>query len=357
MRSLWCQWTCILGTLLVSNVCSLPCDAGVASASVETDGGGRGERNQEWERAAEVYRRALQADPLRAELYGRLRALAGRRQGEGFQRDLEERVRRDPRDFVSRNLLGVLYARQRLWSEALREVTAALTIQPRDVDALTNRGWVFSELKMFEAALADFTTALSLRPDYARAYAGRGGIYAEQGQYAHAIEEYTHAVRFDPRHAPHLTDLGWTYYRSGRISEARAVLERAIREDPQDRRAHSHLGWVYLKAGHGEVSQREFEAALTGDSSDAFATFGLGRAFQAQGRYRDAARAYQGAWKRSGNEIYLLALAGAYTREYLVVILVGSSLIVLVIFFALFSRARHRSPQRSRQKTGGRSPF
>lgn len=301
-----------------------------------------------FEEAAKSFRKAILLDPRRPEAYAKLREVYGRKKIEELIQELEKAKARDKDDFISRNLLGVLYAKKRLWQQAVASLQEALRIQPQDVDALTNLGWIFTELKRYEEARQKFQEALRLRPDYARAHAGLGGIYAEADRdWKAAIAEYLKALHVEPENATYLSDLAWAYYQAGQVDRAIEVFRKAIALKPDYVVAHANLGWAYLKKGEVEAAAAHFQEALNLDPNSPFARFGFAKALEALGREAEAAGEYQKAWRLSKNDLYLLYLVGIYLRRYLWTILAVSAVALLVTFSLLirgFRKAMEQGP-------------
>ncbi|MDE2180628.1 MAG: tetratricopeptide repeat protein, partial [candidate division NC10 bacterium] len=161
--------------------------------------------------AIEAFRSTLRLDPLHASVYVRLKEAYGHgRPGDQVVAELRQQADRDDTDFISWNLLGVLYAKQGRWADALAALHQAVQIQPADVDAWTNLGWLSSELKQREKAREAFRRALTLDPAYGRAHAGLAGLYAEAGSdHDKAIEEYRLALSAEPDNPDYLYDMGW----------------------------------------------------------------------------------------------------------------------------------------------------
>lgn len=345
------RWTYVLvsGMLMVGRAWGAqPAAAGPDEADHTYRVGVRLQREGRVAEAIEAFRTTLRLDPMRAVAYVRLKEAYGRwRTGDQILTELRRQADQDGTDFVSRNLLGVLYAKQGRWAEGLAALQRAVQIQPADVDAWTNLGWLSSELKQGEKAREAFGRALALDRAYGRAHAGLAGLYAEaEHDYDKALEEYRLAVSAEPNNAAYLYDMGWVYYRKGMADEALKTLTQASILSPDDPAGRAKIGWTQLQRKEFRAAVEEFERALRAQPDYTFARFGLARALQAEGNDDAAAVEYKRAWREADNDVYLLYLIKLYLHRYLgVVLLAAVSAMALTLVWLI----RYRGlPQRSR---------
>jgi tetratricopeptide (TPR) repeat protein len=188
--------------------------------------------------AIDALRACLRLDPTRSRAYDRLKEAYGHKQTiDQVVAELSNRTERDRSDFVSWNLLGVLYVKQGRWSDGMAALERAVRSEPRDVDAWTNLGWLLTELKQVGRAREAFGRALALNPGYGRAHAGMAGLHAEEGgDYDMAIDGYRLALSSEPDNPTYLYDMGWAYYRKGMTDRALEVLTRPRSSRPTIRR-------------------------------------------------------------------------------------------------------------------------
>jgi tetratricopeptide (TPR) repeat protein len=298
--------------------------------------------------AIDSLRTCLRLDPTRFQAYERLREAYGRKRTiDQVVAELRERTERDGGDFVSWNLLGVLYARQGRWSDGVAALERAVRAEPRDVDAWTNLGWLLTELKQVERAREAFGRALALNPGFGRAHAGMAGLHAEErGDYDKAIEGYRLALAAEPDNPGYLYDMGWAYYRKGMTEQALEILGRAKRLAPHDPTGLAKIGWAHFRMKDYRAAGEEFQEALRLQPSYAFARFGLARTLQAEGRNDVALAEYKRAWRESRNDLYLIYLVGLYLQRsvfvILAVVVLGMGLTLLWLF------RRRATPRASR---------
>jgi len=303
--------------------------------------------------AIEAFRACLRLDPTRTQAYARLKEAYGHgRLVDQLLAELRKRADQDSTDFVSWNLLGVLYAKQGRWSDAMTALERAVQREPRDVDAWTTLGWLSSELKQVDKAREAFRRALALDHGYGRAHAGMAGLYAEEGgDFEGAIQEYALALTAEPDNPAYLYDMGWAYYRKGMTDRALEILTRASVLSPDDAAGRAKIGWVRLRRIEYRAAIGEFQQALRLQPSYAFARFGLARALQAERRSDEAAVEYKRAWRESNNDIYLIYLLGLYLQRSLwIILLVVVSGMILTLVWLLRRRPIPQSSEPARGK-------
>jgi len=290
--------------------------------------------------AIDAFRACLRLDPTRSQTYDRLKEAYGHKQTiDQVVAELSNRTERDRGDFVSWNLLGVLYVKQGRWSDGMAALERAVLSQPRDVDAWTNLGWLLTELKQVGRAREAFGRALALNPGYGRAHAGMAGLHAEGGgDYDKAIEAYRLALSAEPDNPTYLYDMGWAYYRKGMTDRALEILTRASVLAPDDPAGRAKVGWARLRLKDYPAAIEEFQQALRQQPTYAFARFGLARALQAEGRNDSAMAEYKRAWRESRNDLYLIYVLGLYLQRSLFFILLAVALGMILTLVWLFRR-------------------
>jgi len=146
-----------------------------------------------------------------------------------------------------------------------------------------------------QAALADFDRALALDPANADALREKAAAYQALGRPAEAEALYRQAVELQPRYWGNLSHLGAFYYRQARYAEAEAAFRKVIELVPDNPRGYASLGAVLHEAGGRDpeaIAALERSMALTPTYR---AAANLGLIEFSQGRYAEAARAYEKA--------------------------------------------------------------
>ncbi len=183
---------------------------------------------------------------------------------------VQESIRIDPRDPVSRAAHGALLMQLGRPEEAVAPLElAAAMIEghvgwiERDTKRIVqvNLGWAYAAVGRNDDALRVLREAAS--DDDVSALNNLGSVLGRVGKWDEAQQVLERAHRRDPDDPNVQSNLGWVYANQGRLADAAGLLERAILEQPNEASAHGNLGWVRLRAGDNAGAARALEMALT----------------------------------------------------------------------------------------------
>jgi serine/threonine protein kinase/tetratricopeptide (TPR) repeat protein len=171
---------------------------------------------------------------------------------------------------------------------------------------LVGRGLLLVETpEKLDAARKSFEQALKFDPDYAPALAGlshvEGLTYRDLDSnpiHLQRAEEYAHrALAIDPQLAEAHIALGQTYALHFDYSRAVGEFREAVRLEPDNPLAWDLLSWSlgYEQPPDALESEKAAREAIRLQPSSAAAQYHLGRALLFQGRFQDAAVAFQAA--------------------------------------------------------------
>jgi Flp pilus assembly protein TadD len=191
----------------------------------------------QFDRAEQIYRQVLQAQP------GHVEAL---------------------------HRLGTVVFRQGRFQEAARTLRQAYTLSPqspqisRDLRAATaachnERGFALQQQNRLDEARACYLEALKVEPACVAAHGNLGNVLQLQEKLADAERSYRRVLDFAPNSAQALTDLAYLAQMQGRYDEALELCRRAIELDPQFGEAHGTLGIILLKLGKFAEGWPEYE--------------------------------------------------------------------------------------------------
>ena len=167
-----------------------------------------------------------------------------------------------PRQAFRHSTVGMVYAANDLWSEALAAFTNAIRLNPREPLAHLYAAVACQEMGNTDEArrrLWDLTTRF---PRFAPGYYRLGDTLARAGEYDQAAVAFQHLIELAPLEWRGFAGLGDCLTRQGHLAEAVKRLEKAVRLDPQARLAHHLLGQAYRRLGRAEEAKRELRLGL-----------------------------------------------------------------------------------------------
>jgi hypothetical protein len=156
----------------------------------------------------------------------------------------------------------VVFCVVRIWTRNLdgrSEVAvyeSAVRVTPRSAAMRTDLGLVYARHKLYDQAIASFQEALKIRSDDPEAYFAMGNTYIDTRLYAQAVDAFQQAIALNPRHAGAHYNLAGLYMKLGQRVKAQAQLEEALsyyREESgdQEARAWEKAFWDYFGQSRG----------------------------------------------------------------------------------------------------------
>lgn len=289
------------------------------------------------QRAAQLYRQVLDADPRHADalhLLGVVAYQAGR-PDEALSL-LKRAVAANPTNAAYHSNTGLaLQALGRL-AEAADHYRRALALRPDYAAAVGNLGTVLRLQGNLQEAEASFREAVRLAGNQAGAHANLGDVLLAQGRFHEAVAALRQAIAFDPRHAAARFGLGEALRRLGHFAEAEACSRElirvqpnfagaynslatclreqrrwpeaaaaygeALRLNPQFAEAHNNLGCVFHDLGELDQAVASFHEALRLSPTFAPASKNLGLALRDLGRLDEALVQYDRAVELSPHD-------------------------------------------------------
>ena len=178
---------------------------------------------------------------------------------------LEEAVRLDPADAVSRGQLADRYFAKQRYEEAIVQYSALVDAK-KDVElAKLGRARAYQATEQYDAAIADFDAVIEIAkegemavvdPNLAAAYYGIGTIALAQGRPKDAIEPLTNALAIQRADADVLNALGTAYLQTGDTAKAIEKLELAVRLIPVGwAEPYTNLETAYKAAGKADLAE------------------------------------------------------------------------------------------------------
>ena len=255
------------------------------------------------DRAEAALLKALQVDPNYSNAYDLLiyTYIAANKLPDASNR-VNSLLSKQPDDVRLLMLSGLIYEKMNQFTKARDAYEKLLSLQPAFEAALNNLAWLYAErLNQLDKAYDLARKARALEPGAAPIADTLGWILYKRGDYAQALallKESAAKLADSPEVQLHL---GMAFYMMGQMDGARAALHRAVdapSKFPGKQDALSRL--ALLGNGSGDPVTppiEELQSILKQQPDDVIARLLLGDAYQSQGKFADAAEAYEEAAK------------------------------------------------------------
>lgn len=136
-------------------------------------------------------------------------------------------LRVDERNASAYNRLGILYAKQQQFKEAIECFEIAQSLEP-SASSLHNVGLIYFETQNYDKAALAFEQALAMDSDHAARYIAYAKVQEKLGNNKRMIEALERAVELDPIPQT-LTILADAYENVGEVELALSLRERAAK--------------------------------------------------------------------------------------------------------------------------------
>jgi predicted O-linked N-acetylglucosamine transferase (SPINDLY family) len=248
------------------------------------------------QRAEQLYRQALQADPANAQAWYLLgaacQALGKLSEAVAYlQRSLEYR----PFHPEAYNHLGITFAQQGQLDNAVTSFRQSLQLKSANAEALHNLALVLLQQGKRDEAVASLRQAVRLRPNFAEAQHSLGAALKDQGKLDEAAANLRQALRLRPQWPEAHHNLGHTFWRQGKLAEAVASYQQAVRLKPEFAEVYNHLGLALGGLGKPDEALAHYQQAVRIKPDFAVAHNNLGNAYKEHGLLDEAIASYRRA--------------------------------------------------------------
>jgi tetratricopeptide (TPR) repeat protein len=189
----------------------------------------------DFKKAEEVWRRAVDADPMRLQGYALLAQLyvQQNRLDEAVD-NFKEMIKRDEKSVPANTMLGMLFDMQKRTKEAEEQYRKTLSFDSRAAVAANNLAWIYSSrADRLDEALQLAQVAVQQLPDEPNVNDTIGWIYYKKNLPAQAVRHLEISVEKGPQVPDNQFHLGMAYVMAGEVEKAKTTLERALKVDPK----------------------------------------------------------------------------------------------------------------------------
>jgi tetratricopeptide (TPR) repeat protein len=240
----------------------------------------------------------------------------------------QDRVKRDPQDYMSQTMLGYVYIRKARetgdfaqYDKAEAALRDALKLEKDYLGALANLALVRCARHQFKEALQLGQQLYRKNPQEPSLLLIVGDAHLELGHYAEAENAYRDMHKEDPAlqvpdRFARLAELKGNTKEALRLMQEAADAERQARVSREGGAWYeARLGEMHFNAGHPADAAKHYQAALKEFPNYYVALAGLGRVRAAEGKLDEAIELYRKAVTISPDPLVLTPLGDLYLKS------------------------------------------
>lgn len=214
----------------------------------------------EFDRAEQIYKDILQADPKQADAWNLLAGIAQQRGQHALSVEhLQKAIQLRPGQSAYHGNLGRALIALGQFEAAAKSYRRGLEIIPQDVGLLIGLGQSLAlQMKPAEAAEA-YRRAIAVQPDHADLHNHLGIALRNMGHIGEAVENLTRFAQLAPQNVAAHVNLGNSLRDQGQLDAALASYDRALKLDPNHARAHLNHALALLLKGNYAAGWAEYE--------------------------------------------------------------------------------------------------
>jgi tetratricopeptide (TPR) repeat protein len=258
-------------------------------------------RGGKLDRAAELYRQALNADPAEADALHLLGVIAHQRADHAAAIErIKQAIAINGRSAAYHSNLGVAYRSLKRTAEALAAFRRALELEPTSLGIRFNFGNALKDDLQLSEAAAQFRQVLEQDSGHGDAWTGLGDAVLGLGDFAESRRCHERALELCPRSADAHHALGLTLREEGQFTRAAEYFLKAACLCPNSIDSHLSLANAHEDLAHFRKAQTCYDRALKLKSDHSAARFNRALATLRQGDLECGWREYESRWQHNG---------------------------------------------------------
>ena len=154
------------------------------------------------------------------------------------------------------------YVQVHYWRDTITLFEHALKVAPENDIPHINLGLEFASQRKFDQALSHYNRALQLNPKYSKTYSNLGIALKMMGRLDDAITNYRRAIELEPGYTEAYNNLGNALRLQGKLDEAADCLRRALALNPDIPDINYNLGLTFQLQNKPEEAIVYFRQAI-----------------------------------------------------------------------------------------------
>ena len=257
-------------------------------------------QQQNWEKAEEQLKLAVQQNPNDAQAHFKLGAVIYARDGRFVEmnQELETALKISPtlkseidkvreQYWIKNFNAGVQPFNQGNYAQAVEKFKIATLINPNKMEGFKQLAACFLQMDSLDKAIANYEVAIRLNPEDIPSRINLAQIYYNREEYEKTIEVSQKILGIDSGNINAISKIAYSYDMLGEKEEAEKAYLDAIAAQPDNKNLYYNLGVLYANRDDSENAVEQFKKVLELDPDDVDANYNLGLIFYEQVNYKE----------------------------------------------------------------------
>ena len=185
-------------------------------------------------------------------------------------------------------MIGVIYSLHSRHALSEQHLIESLRLNPSNNPAWTQLGITYAAQGKYRDAIASFSKALVLDPKNTQTLNNLGNVYRELGNYKDAESCYAACLRYDSKNYIAMNNIANIYLTQCRYDKAQAYYKNAIRQNKKYFDAYFNLGSTYQSQGDHKQALKYYRLAQKIRPDDIHPQAAIASSYEKQGNYDKA---------------------------------------------------------------------
>ena len=215
--------------------------------------------------------------------FQRARILYEQQRFSDAEKELRAALSQNPNDLEANNLLAFVFADQGKKTESLEAAERTVSLAPDWGFAwytFAYANWIQSKKGSSDKALDAINQAILLSPLSANFHYMKGEILFAKGNWQEALDGATEALSLEADNVSALNLRAKSLVKLNKVADANSTLDYAIHQNPENPDSHANKGWALIEKGDYDNALVHFKESLRIDPNHLWAKEGLKNAIK-----------------------------------------------------------------------------
>lgn len=205
-----------------------------------------------------------------------------------LERIWQKKVDENPKDAEAHANLGVVFQKQKRYSEALQEYRNAEALNPSNINTKINIGTLYQEQKKYDMAVSVYDSILNIQPYNSNVLVYKAECFKELKRNTDAIELYKKALNLDPKNSSIKASLFELLKDTMPADDVLAFLYKNVQNTPMNADSYYEFAYELHKANKIDDAIVYYLETIKLDNSKIDAYVNLSQAYRQKKNYNEA---------------------------------------------------------------------